>query len=185
MKKAPAEEKEKILDAVAGKSSRETDRELAKIDPKTAREFTRWINENEVQITFSLEKPAFQSMDELKNLRAHKDVQKTYRVLVTDLVQLGHEKWNLARRNATSTLKSHCESGKSIPAGIRREVWNRDGGACSFRVPGSDGVCGSRELVQIDHIKPVALGGTNEASNLRLLCAPHNRDRARKTFGSP
>jgi 5-methylcytosine-specific restriction endonuclease McrA len=40
-----------------------------------------------------------------------------------------------------------------------------------------------RHLLQIDHIKPYALGGTHDPENLRVLCAAHNQHEARKTFG--
>jgi 5-methylcytosine-specific restriction endonuclease McrA len=188
-KKTPSEDKEKILESVAGKSSRETDRELSKYDPKLAKESTRWINENEVQLSFSLEKLDFQKMQELQSIRSHRDVQKTYRILVTDLVKLGQEKWNPFQRNATSKLKSRCNkedaAWKTIPPSLRREIWTRDKGVCTFKVPGTDKICGSKDLVQLDHIHPIALGGKNEVSNLRLLCAAHNRARAEKTFDNP
>jgi len=37
--------------------------------------------------------------------------------------------------------------------------------------------CMARRLLQVDLIHPVALGGTDELTNLRLLCAHHNRAR--------
>ena len=37
--------------------------------------------------------------------------------------------------------------------------------------------------LQFDHIKPFALGGETTQSNLRLLCANHNRYLAEKEFG--
>ncbi len=61
-------------------------------------------------------------------------------------------------------------------------VWERDGGRCTYKNPDNK-TCASRDLVQIDHIQPLALGGKNELNNLRLLCASHNRRRAEKTFG--
>jgi 5-methylcytosine-specific restriction endonuclease McrA len=186
-KKTPKADKEKILASVEGKSTRETERELSKLDPQGPREFTKWLNENEVQITFSLEKPSFQKMQELQSLRTHKDVQKTYRVLVTDLVKLGQENWNPLQRDATSAPRSHRvtpdQAWKTVPPTLRREIWARDKGCCTYKAPGTDKICGTRDLVQIDHIHPLALGGKNEASNLRLLCAAHNRARAEKTFG--
>lgn len=187
LRKAPPDDKEKVLHSVAGKASRELDRELAKHDPRGPREYTRWLNDQEVQLTFSLAKPDFQQLEVLQTLRMHKDVQKTYRVLVTDLVKLGHEKWNPLQRDATSPVKSHRSNPnqvwKTIPPTLRREIWARDQGMCTYKVPGTTKICGSRELVQLDHIQPLALGGKNEASNLRLLCAAHNRARAKETFG--
>ena len=54
-----------------------------------------------------------------------------------------------------------------IPESVRREVFRRDGGRCAN--------CDSAELLQFDHVIPVALGGSSTAENLQLLCAPCNR----------
>ena len=56
-----------------------------------------------------------------------------------------------------------------LPEDLRREVFRRDGGRCV--------ACGSAELLQFDHIIPVALGGATTPENLQLLCAPCNRDK--------
>jgi hypothetical protein len=57
----------------------------------------------------------------------------------------------------------------SIPEDVRREVFRRDSGRCAH--------CGRRELLQFDHVIPVALGGASSPQNLQLLCAPCNRDK--------
>ena len=67
-----------------------------------------------------------------------------------------------------------------IPAPVRREVWRRDGGCCSYVDPHSGRRCGSRFLLQLDHIVPFALGGSAEPGNLRVYCAAHNRFRHRE-----
>lgn len=56
-----------------------------------------------------------------------------------------------------------------IPEAVRREVFRRDGGHCVN--------CGSDELLQFDHVIPVALGGASTPENLQLLCAPCNREK--------
>ncbi len=64
-----------------------------------------------------------------------------------------------------------------IPAPVRREVWRRDGGCCSYVDPHSGRRCGSRFLLELDHIVPFALGGGAEPGNLRLRCRAHHRYR--------
>ncbi len=72
-----------------------------------------------------------------------------------------------------------------IPAPVRREVWLRDGGCCSYVDPHSGRRCGSRFLLELDHIVPFALGGSAEPGNLRLHCAAHHRLRHRDYGSSP
>ncbi len=71
-----------------------------------------------------------------------------------------------------------------IPAAVRREVWRRDRGCCSYVDPHSGRRCGSRFLLQLDHIVPFALGGSAEPGNLRVRCAAHHRFRHRE-YGPP
>ena len=72
-------------------------------------------------------------------------------------------------------------AGRAIPAAVKRQVWARDQGCCSYVDRGSARRCGSRYLLQVDHIFPYALGGSAEPDNLRLLCAAHHRYRHRHT----
>lgn len=43
--------------------------------------------------------------------------------------------------------------------------------------------CNEQGMLEIDHVRPWALGGKNEIDNLRILCAVHNKWRSNKTFG--
>ena len=77
---------------------------------------------------------------------------------------------------ATPTAKP-CASGRAISAGVRRQVWQRDGGRCSYADPQTGRRCNSTHLIEIDHIVPHALGGGADPGNLRLLCGAHHRHR--------
>ena len=71
---------------------------------------------------------------------------------------------------------------RAIPLAVRREVWKRDGGRCAWTSP--DGRrCNSTWKLELDHIKPAALGGTPTADNLQVACRPHNVFRAVEIFG--
>ena len=71
---------------------------------------------------------------------------------------------------------------RHIPRTTRDQVFDRDGYRCTYVAP--DGTrCTATHDLQIDHVQPFALGGTNEPENLRVLCGAHNRRRAEQTFG--
>jgi len=75
-----------------------------------------------------------------------------------------------------------ANSTRHIPQATRDAVMIRDGQRCSF--VGENGRrCTSKHNLQIDHVQPWALGGNHDPENLRVLCAAHNRHRARQTFG--
>ena len=76
----------------------------------------------------------------------------------------------------TSTAKPRA-SGRAIPAAVRRQVWQRDGGRCSYLDRQTGRRCNSRHMIEMDHILPYALGGGADPENLRLVCRAHHRHR--------
>ncbi len=77
---------------------------------------------------------------------------------------------------ATPTAKPRA-SGRAIPAAVKRQVWQRDGGRCNYVDRQTGRRCNSRHLIEIDHILPYAMGGSADLENLRLLCGVHHRHR--------
>lgn len=66
---------------------------------------------------------------------------------------------------ATEFLKSGPKRDV-IPDDVKLVVWARDKGAC--------GRCGSKERLHFDHIIPVVKGGSNDTSNIQVLCQSCN-----------
>ena len=79
--------------------------------------------------------------------------------------------------NGDAVRQQPASIGRAIPAAIKRAVWERDQGRCSYVDPATGRRCTSRHLLQIDHIRPWARGGGSEPHNLRLLCHAHHRHR--------
>ena len=78
--------------------------------------------------------------------------------------------------------RSTSKNPRYIPADVRRQVRNRDGGCCTY-VSSTGQRCESRR-VEFDHIEPVARGGRSTVSNLRLLCRTHNHHAAERAYGA-
>ncbi len=81
-----------------------------------------------------------------------------------------------------SARKQRQARTRSIPAEVRRQVVQRDGGSCTWIGDGGRR-CGSRYQVEVDHVHPFELGGASTLSNLRLLCKAHNLLHAEHAFG--
>ena len=70
-----------------------------------------------------------------------------------------------------------------IPAHVKRTVWERDQGQCTF-VGDTGQRCESRKFLEYDHVDPVARGGQATVQGLRLRCRGHNQLEAERTFGA-
>lgn len=70
-----------------------------------------------------------------------------------------------------------------LKAAAKRSIWQRAGGCCEHINLKTQERCSSKFALEEDHIQPVALGGSNDLSNIQLLCRAHNSRRAIKTFG--
>src|SRR6266851_295493 len=74
------------------------------------------------------------------------------------------------------------ENDRYVPAAVKRAVWERDQGRCTW--PMGDGeVCGSTHRLEFDHDLEVALGGKPTIGNVRLLCKSHNLMKAEQHLG--
>jgi len=86
-------------------------------------------------------------------------------------------------RPRVAARRAHAEgNNRWIPAEVRRVVWQRDAGACTF-VGERGGRCHARRFLEFDHIVPVARGGDATVENLRLRCRAHNQLEAERVFG--
>jgi len=72
--------------------------------------------------------------------------------------------------------------GRYLPVSVRREIYSRDRGRCSF-VAGDGRRCTAGAFVEFDHVEPFAKRGASDTRNIRLLCRAHNRLHARNCFG--
>ncbi len=70
-----------------------------------------------------------------------------------------------------------------IPAHVKRAVWERDGGQCSF-VSEAGRRCPARKLLEFDHVQEVARGGRATVAGIRLRCRAHNQYGAECAFGA-
>jgi len=95
----------------------------------------------------------------------------------------------LEKRKFAATTKPRRGGRRSsmnprlIPAHVRRAVWERDGGQCTY--VGENGHrCAATEPLEFDHVLEVARGGEATVEGIRLLCRAHNQHAAERTFGA-
>lgn len=103
-------------------------------------------------------------------------VERALALLVADL-----ERRKLAAVRRPRQARKTVVKRRHVPATVKREVWQRDGGRCAFE--GSDGRCNERGFLELHHVIPFAEGGTTDAANLQLRCRAHNVYEAEQWFG--
>ena len=92
------------------------------------------------------------------------------------------EKRKLATTEHPQRSRRPRDGSRHVPAAVKRAVWARDGGRCTF-VSDDGQRCPSRRALEFDHIEPVARGGTATPSSIRLRCRTHNQLEAERVFG--
>lgn len=103
-------------------------------------------------------------------------------VLIERLEQRKFAATKRPRRGVAERSGSKARSKRCVPADVRRAVWERDQGQCTFS--GSEGGrCPARKLLEFDHVDPVALGGRATVDRIRLRCRAHNQFEAERAFG--
>jgi hypothetical protein len=94
--------------------------------------------------------------------------------------QVGKE--TVAAQQVNTQKSQPLKHSRYIPRPIRKAVWVRDKGMCTFTSE-TGRKCGSRYRAQCDHIIPWALGGPSTVENLRLLCFHHKQYERERIFG--
>ncbi len=186
-----AQEKLEVIESLKNKSTREAERILlakSSSEPEPVKERTRQVTAEISEVKFGADEKLLAKMARLRGLLAHKNPHMKTSELIDQLCEIALEKLDPMRK-ATRVEKK--ESKKSEPKKpLRRapamkrqyisvktktEVWKNSDGKCSN--------CKSDFALEEDHIIPVALGGSSELENLRLLCRSCNQRAAIKKLG--
>lgn len=82
----------------------------------------------------------------------------------------------------TVSERPRADRRKAVAAAVRRAVYERDGGRCTF-VGSSGHRCAEIRALQLHHPEPWATGGPDTLDNVTLHCRAHNALLARRDFG--
>lgn len=156
------EEKKKVLDQIKGKTTRESEKILWSLKKEEAPR----------KVSISLNEETLDELRKLQGLKAH-----TYHDLDSLLMKMCQEVgvlWNpenIKRRSRGASIHQ-----RYISVQLKAEVWERDQGRCRN--------CQSQYAIELDHIKPYALGGKTTLENLQLLCRNCNQRKGLFTLAS-
>jgi hypothetical protein len=184
--KFEAEDKLKILESLENKSVREGQKILIQMQPQIAltKEKERALTESHSEMRFILTEKVKKRLEELRSLLGVKGTNMSFADLVDYMVgvslhdlklkKFGKKRTLIETTTPTSELQ-HSKNLRYVSRAVQLQVWNRDQGKCTN--------CGNQRNLNIDHIKPLALGGKSNSENLRLLCFHCNQRQAIMVFG--
>jgi hypothetical protein len=193
------QDKRELLGKLENKSTRECIETLISISPQSVpQERRRELTPDKTELKVCLSKDIMEKLDRLKGLMSHKNPHMTDTELIGKLADMALQKLDPSKKLSKKLPEKISLAGtqplavlakvellpapevkpkRYISAAIKRAVWERDQGQCTFKG------CHSKYFLEIDHIQPVVLGGLNDLSNLRLLCRNHNQRAAIESLG--
>jgi hypothetical protein len=147
----------------------------------------RAVAEDRWSLRATLDAEALKELETLKSLLSHKVPDGNLATVLREAIRCGIEKHGkrrgaVAPKRERSTDEPAANASPRIPAAVRRAVWKRDGGCCTW-TSGDGRRCGSRWQLELDHIRPLAQGGTSTLANLRIRCKGHNMLYAEQVYG--
>ena len=84
---------------------------------------------------------------------------------------------------SSTALSSTAAHRRRLPAAVRRAVWQRDAGRCTF-TDERGRRCPATAAIEFHHEQPYARGGPDTLDNVHLRCRAHNDMAAEHDFGA-
>ncbi len=191
---------QEILEKLENCNSFESRQVLAKeFDlPLKVQEIVRPQKDESVRLEITFTKEQFDELKKARSLLSH----IAHSGSLAEVISVLARKFNQSKLGKSGQIKNPCKSQseassvstskprfgsatefiETIPASkkrphisvhLKRKLYSEAQGCCQYENP--DGSrCRSEFQLQIDHVTPVAWGGTNSPENLRLLCRTHN-----------
>jgi 5-methylcytosine-specific restriction endonuclease McrA len=196
-------EKLEVVEKVQTLSVRESQKALAIEFPEVIqnKDSIRPLTNDKSKMEFVANSALAEKLKTLQNKLAHKNPNNSLGELIEILADMALEKLEpsetkKSKSNATPhgahkveakieltsltqpprKISQHWRTNRQyIPKNIKTAVWNKSNSRCCYIDKVTQKQCASQYALEIDHIMPLALGGSNEPQNLRLLCRAHNQ----------
>jgi len=153
-------------------------------DPEPAR--VAPLSPQRFGVQFTLDQAGHDLLRDVQNLLGNQVApgdlaEVVVRALTVLKARLEKQKFAATERPAQNHRPRQSDS-RHIPSRVKRAVWKRDGGQCTY-VSETGKRCESRWDLEFDHQKEYARGGDASVSNIRLRCRAHNQYAAELSYG--
>jgi choline dehydrogenase-like flavoprotein len=138
------------------------------------------------QIRVTVDEETHATLVRLQDLLSHQIPDRDPAVIISRALELLLEQ-TLARNVAATKKPRAAKAAKTrnrhIPAAVRREVWQRDGGQCAF-VDQKGRRCSATAFLEYHHVRNWARGAEHDPSEIELRCSGHNQYQAALDYGA-
>jgi 5-methylcytosine-specific restriction endonuclease McrA len=189
-----------VLVAIENKNTFESEKILAKEFNQSVKtmEYTRPQKDESVRLEITFSREQYEILKYAKDLLSHQYPEGNWSEVITAMAEkftrskVGEVKTEPDTEVESSDKKPHASEGKIdrevmprrlsatkyrpvLPVKVRRSVFARAEHRCEFTDRQTGQRCRSRFQLEVDHRRPLALGGGSEPGNLRVLCRVHNQ----------
>ena len=175
--------------------TRKLEEEVARVAPKEATpEGIKFISEDRVELRLGLSKVAQEKLKRVQDLESQRtarpvsieealeamlDVYLESKDPVKRAERMMKRKMKTIENNAPACVTGHVDRHESrnrdpIPVVVRHQANLRDEGQCAH-LNEQGKRCENRRWIDLHHIRPRSLGGTNTLENLITVCSAHHR----------
>ncbi|MFL5301214.1 MAG: HNH endonuclease [Anaeromyxobacteraceae bacterium] len=151
------------------------------------------VAKDRTTLTVTVSDEFLETLDDVKALLSHKVPDGNLADVLLEALRCAREKHGKRRgaveperkvpaRPAPAPRRDKPQGREAIPVAVKRNVFKRDGGRCTYVAP--DGTrCDSRRRLEYHHVHEAALGGPSTEENITVRCRAHNVRAAEVTFG--
>ncbi|MEI8346940.1 MAG: hypothetical protein WCG27_05710 [Pseudomonadota bacterium] len=175
-------EREKLLDEVKGKSTRQVECQLFSLDPSK-------------KIKLELDEESMALMDKFRQLKGSHGDLEIIKIALKKTIQAIEDENNKRMKKVIKTVLASAtppdfslspatvkKSTRYLPQKIKDHAWIRAQGQCEFKT--KDGKrCDEKRGLEYHHCRPFGWGALHDKDNIALLCKGHNQLAAIRDFG--
>lgn len=155
------------------------------------RDVVQPLSEDTFKVQFTASRRVQEKLREAQALLSHRAAQADLatvieRALDLLLLETKKKKFGVGRTPRKATASANAEKtspSRHVPDAIKREVYQRDDGQCTY-VGKSNKRCGETRHLEFDHIEGFARTHSHSVEKIRLLCRAHNSLAAEQMYGA-
>jgi hypothetical protein len=136
-------------------------------------------------VAFTIDAEARDDLERLRDLMSHRNPSGDLGVIfkAANKLLIAQLEKELRGKTTRTPPKTRGTKKGTISREARRAAFARDGAQCTYHDPHGNR-CPATARLELDHVKPRAHGGSDDAENLRVTCRAHNLMYAEQTLGT-